>query len=46
MSPQGEELIISFIRPGEMVGELAVVDGLRAEARTWVKLLPTSEDAD
>src|SRR4051794_37880331 len=32
MSPQGEELIISFISPGEMVGELAVVDGLPRSA--------------
>jgi len=31
-SPEGEELIISFIRPGEMVGELAVIDGLPRSA--------------
>ena len=31
-SPDGEELIISFIRPGEMVGELAVIDGLTRSA--------------
>src|SRR3954453_22217746 len=32
MSPEGEELIISFISPGEMVGELAVIDGLPRSA--------------
>ena len=31
-SPEGEELIISFIKPGEMVGELAVIDGLQRSA--------------
>ena len=31
-SPEGEELIISFIKPGEMVGELAVIDGLPRSA--------------
>src|SRR5215217_4680619 len=31
-SPDGEELIISFIKPGEMVGELAVIDGLQRSA--------------
>jgi CRP/FNR family transcriptional regulator, cyclic AMP receptor protein len=32
MSPDGEELIISFISPGAVVGELAVIDGLPRSA--------------
>jgi CRP/FNR family transcriptional regulator, cyclic AMP receptor protein len=32
MSPNGEELIVSFISPGAMVGELSVIDGLPRSA--------------
>jgi CRP-like cAMP-binding protein len=32
ISPEGEELILSFISAGDMVGELAVIDGLPRSA--------------